>query len=54
MKTYFSFLLAVVSLMLSGCDVIGGIFEAGVWSGIIVVVLVVGLLLWLVGKVFRR
>jgi cytosine/uracil/thiamine/allantoin permease len=54
MKTYISFLLAVLALTLSGCDVIGGIFEAGVWSGIIVVVLVVGLLLWLVGKVFRR
>lgn len=54
MKTYVLFLLTVLALTLSGCEVIGGIFEAGVWSGIIIVVLVVGLLLWLVGKVFRR
>ena len=54
MKSYFVFLLAALALTLSGCEVIGGIFEAGVWSGIIVVVLVVGLALWLVRKVFRR
>lgn len=37
-------------LTLSSCEVIGGIFKAGVWVGIIIVVLVVVLILWLVSK----
>jgi hypothetical protein len=35
----------------SGCDIIGGIFKAGVWVGAIVVVLIVVLVLWIFGKV---
>ena len=35
---------------LSSCEVIGGIFKAGVWVGVLVVVIVVGLILFLVGK----
>ena len=40
-------LLAVVA---SGCSVIGGIFKAGFWTGIIVVVLIVAVLGFLVAK----
>ena len=54
MKTYFLFLLAALTLTLSSCELVGDIFEAGAWTGIIVLVLVVGLVLWLVRKVFRR
>lgn len=46
-------LLAVLSSLLTGCEAIGNIFEAGVWVGvigIIVVVAVVGLLI----SVLRR
>jgi len=32
------------------CRVVGGIFKAGVWVGILLVVLVVGVILWLVGR----
>lgn len=39
-----------MAMTLTSCEVIGGIFKAGVWVGIIVVVAVVGLILWLVGK----
>ena len=35
---------------LSSCEAIAGIFKAGIWTGIIVVVLVVGLILWLIGR----
>jgi len=35
---------------LSGCEVIGDIFKAGVWVGILLVVVVVALILWVVGK----
>lgn len=36
--------------LLSSCEVIGGIFKAGVWSGIIIVVIVVALIIWLISK----
>jgi hypothetical protein len=42
-------LLMTVSL-LSSCEVIGGIFKAGVWVGVIVVVAVIALILWLIGR----
>jgi hypothetical protein len=36
--------------MMSSCEAIGGIFKAGVWVGILVVVLVVGIIIWVIGK----
>lgn len=43
-------LLILMSLSLGSCEVIGDIFRAGVWVGILLVALVVGIILWLVGK----
>ena len=39
-----------LAMTLTSCDVIGGIFKAGFWSAIIIVVIVVALILWLLGK----
>jgi len=55
MKTLLRFLpMVVVTFLLtfsmSGCSVIGDIFKAGAWTGIIGVVAVVVLLIWLVSK----
>ena len=52
MKQYASLWLCALALAttLTSCEVIGGIFKAGFWSAIIVVVVVVGLILWLVGR----
>jgi hypothetical protein len=36
--------LALASANLTGCSVIRGIFKAGVWSGVIVVLLIVGMI----------
>ncbi len=44
-----AFLFAIITTM-SSCAAIGGIFKAGIWVGVLVVVLVVGLILWIVGK----
>ena len=41
-------LFALISSTLSSCEVIGDIFKAGVWVGILLVVLVVGVIIWLV------
>ncbi|MCW3107158.1 MAG: hypothetical protein JWQ09_1664 [Segetibacter sp.] len=37
-------------VLLSSCQVIGDIFKAGVWVGVIVVVVIIALVLWLIGK----
>ncbi|WP_164126333.1 hypothetical protein [Sphingobacterium luzhongxinii] len=42
------------TMLLTSCEVIGGIFKAGVWSGIIIVVVVVALVLWILAKIFGR
>ena len=36
--------------MLSSCSVIGGIFKAGVWVGILIVAVVVLIIIWIIGK----
>jgi hypothetical protein len=40
-----------LSLLLSGCEAIEGIFKAGVWSGVIIVVLALGLVAFVMAKV---
>lgn len=37
-------------LTLSGCSLIGGIFKAGAWTGVIAVLIVIGVVVWLFGK----
>jgi len=44
-----AFLLAALPV-LSSCQAIADIFKAGVWVGVILVVLVIVIILWLVGK----
>lgn len=55
MKITKYFPLAFIALLvttLSSCQLVEGIFKAGVWSGIIVVVVVLALIIWLVSKIF--
>lgn len=42
----------VLLVTASGCDVVLGIFEAGMWVGVILVVLVIALAFWLLKKFF--
>lgn len=49
------FPLAIIALLmttLSSCSMIEGIFKAGVWAGVIVVVVVLALIIWVVSKIF--
>jgi hypothetical protein len=52
MKKYPYLWLSAVALAmtLSSCEVVGGIFKAGFWTAIIVIVIIVALILWLVGR----
>ena len=56
MKKYFSFVLAALisAFALTGCEIVGDIFEAGLWVGIIVVVGIIALVIWLIAKLGGR
>ena len=43
-------LLLLSALTLAGCEVIADIFKAGVWTGVILVLAVVGLIVWAVTR----
>lgn len=43
-------LLLFIITTTSSCQAIGDIFKAGVWVGVLVVVAVIGLIFWLVGR----
>ncbi|HEY4064990.1 MAG TPA: phosphatidate cytidylyltransferase [Puia sp.] len=49
-RLFWAFLLVALVAVLPGCAVVGGIFKAGVWVGVLAVVLVIGLILWIVSK----
>jgi hypothetical protein len=46
-------LASTVLLALAGCETIGNIFEAGVWTGIIGIVIIVAIILFIVGRMRR-
>lgn len=39
-----------MAMTLSSCEVVGGIFKAGFWTAIILIVLVIVIILWLVNR----
>lgn len=45
-------LVALLVTTLSSCELVEGIFKAGVWTGIILVVVVVAIVIWLAAKLF--
>lgn len=45
-----AFVALFLTLFMTGCDAIGGIFKAGAYTGIIGVVIVVAVLIWLASK----
>ncbi len=53
MKNFYSPIVIVLLLCLSGCSVIAGIFKAGAVVGIISVIVVIALILW-IASMFRK
>lgn len=52
-KRYFPLaVIALLSTTLASCELVQGIFKAGVWTGVIVVVLVLALIIWLISRIF--
>lgn len=57
MKQHFSLLaliLVLVVLVLPACEVVEGIFKAGMWTAFIIVALVVGLIIWIMTRLRRK
>lgn len=48
----FAVLLALP--ILSSCDAIAGIFKAGMWTGFIIVALVIAIIIWIIAKVTKK
>lgn len=47
-------IIAFLSVTLSSCEIIGGIFKAGVWTGLILVAVVLGLIIFLFTRGGRK
>lgn len=47
-------MLFLVLFSFTSCEVVGGIFKAGMGVGIFIVIAVIALILWIVSKVFSR
>jgi hypothetical protein len=50
MKKFLPFLTVMLMLLLNSCAVIGGIFKAGVWVGVLIVLFIIGVIIWLVTR----
>lgn len=50
MKNVFFLLITLIMLTLTSCEVVGDIFSAGFYTGLFVVLAVIVLLIWLIGK----
>ncbi|MFD2513095.1 hypothetical protein ACFSRY_04410 [Pontibacter locisalis] len=56
MKNIKPYLMAIIILLtftLSSCELVGDIFEAGMWTALIIIVIVVLLITWLFRKIRR-
>lgn len=54
MKAYQFLLLSLFAFLFTSCEVIVGIFNAGVWVGVLVVVAVIALVIWLLRALFKK
>ena len=56
MKRNLSFLSITFFIIISfnSCAVIGGIFKAGIWTGVLLVAAVVGLIIYLISAITKR
>lgn len=43
-------LLTAIVLALAACSAVAGIFKAGMWTGVLVIVVVIALIVWLFGR----
>jgi hypothetical protein len=44
------YILLLISIIFSGCAIVGGIFKAGVGVGVFIVILIFALIAWVISK----
>jgi hypothetical protein len=49
-----SFLSLFIAMSLSGCSVVGGIFKAGAWTGIVITAIVVAIIVGIIFAVSKK
>jgi hypothetical protein len=50
-KRFFQFaMLFAATQLFTGCELVEGIFKAGVWVGVLVVVAIIGAVIWVISK----
>ena len=54
MKSLLMVFLLFMITILSSCSFIGGVFKAGVWVGVVAVVIVVGLIIYIISRVSSK
>lgn len=47
-------IIFLLTFILSSCEVVGGIFKGGMWTGAILVILVIGVVIYGIAKLFGR
>ncbi|WP_353721351.1 hypothetical protein [Dyadobacter sp. 676] len=53
MKAHINLLIILLlSFTLTSCELIGDIFKTGVWTGVILVVGIIAIVIWLLAKAF--
>jgi hypothetical protein len=53
-QTTLSALIISSLLFAQGCAVVGGIFKAGVWVGVLAVVLIIGIIIFIISKASQK
>jgi hypothetical protein len=53
MKKYSLLFLLATAATFSSCEAIGDIFQAGMWAGVIAVVVIVALVIWIFNRMRR-
>ena len=46
-------LLVLLTFTLSSCELVGDIFEAGMWTALIIIVIIVLIVVWIFRKIRR-
>lgn len=54
MNKYYGLVLLLMTMFYGSCAAIETIFKAGMWWGIILVVIVIAVIFWIVSKLFGR
>jgi len=50
MRSLLYSILAFITVSLSSCELVGDIFKAGVWVGVLIVVAIIGLIIYLISR----